>query len=72
MYIIDVIALVWVVIAITTIIIGSNVGRNEITINGIIILLSLILMSLAFQFGAVWQKIDIKEKYFLIEKQKPF
>ena len=61
MYIIDVIALVWVVIAITTIIIGSNVGRNEITINGIIILLSLILMSLAFQFGAVWQKIDIKE-----------
>lgn len=72
MYLIDVIALIWLVIAITTLIIGTNTGDSDTISGGMLILVSLILMSFAFHSGAAWQTIDIKQKYFLIKKEKPF
>lgn len=72
MYIIDVVALVWFAVSVTIICVGVNSSDGDTIAGGFFILLALILMSVSFQAGAAWQSIDIKEKYILIEKKKPF
>lgn len=72
MYIINVLALVWFAVSVTIICVGSNSSDGDTIAGGFFILIALICMSLAFHVGVAWQTIDIKEKYILIEKKKPF
>lgn len=72
MYIINVIAIVWFVVSITIICVGISCLSDNTVHTGIVCLIFFILMSFAFHTGSEWQRNYTNEKYFLIEKQKPF